>query len=321
MLNRAPELFRGAFKVAAGASLALFAALLWQAQWASRAEATGAGAGGPGATKVGASSKKGGPAKEVVLAPHRAVYDLTLDTVSSASGFVSVEGRIVYELSGNRCEGHAQSMRFVTQTLNQQGEVQTTDLRTSSWEEVPARRLRFSTSTYQNEVQAEQTQGEATRAGAAGAVTVDLAKPADREFELSDNIYFPIQHSTAIIQAAREGRFMLSANLFDGSETGDKVYVTSTAIGGQVKEGQGTPIALAKGGDALDDIPSWPVLVSYYSPDSGKADAVPLYEMSYRFHENGVTSSLRINHGEFAIKGELKELTYFEPSPCKGVAP
>ena len=114
---------------------------------------------------------------------------------------------------------------------------------------------------------------------------------------------------------------MLSANLFDGSETGDKVYVTSTAIGRQVKDGQGTPIALAKGGDALDDIPSWPVLVSYYAPDSGKADAVPLYEMSYRFHENGVTSSLRINHGEFAIRGELKELTYFEASPCKGVTP
>lgn len=320
MRNRATKLFRGAAKAALGASFAVLTAVLWHAPGGTTAHAAGAGTGGPGATKAGTSSKTGA-AKEVVLAPHRAVYDLTLDTVSSASGVVSVEGRIVYELSGNRCEGHAQSMRFVTQTLNQQGEVQTTDLRTSSWEEVPARRLRFSTSTYQNEVQAEQTQGEATRARASGAVTVDLAKPTEREFELTDNVYFPIQHSTAIIQAAREGRFILSANLFDGSETGDKVYVTSTAIGRQVKEGQGTPIALAKGGDALDDIPSWPVLVSYYAPDSGKADAVPLYEMSYRFHENGVTSSLRINHGEFAIRGELKELTYFEASPCKGVTP
>lgn len=260
---------------------------------------------------------------EVVFVPHRAVYDLSLDSSSSASGVADVAGRIVYELSGSRCEGYAQSMRFVTQTVNQQGDTQTTDLRTSSWEEVPAKRLRFSTSTFQNEVQAEQTQGEAKRAEAAGPVTVQLARPDERDFELDSDIYFPIQHSMTIIKAAREGRFIFAADLFDGSETGDKVYATSTAIGRQFKEGQGAPIALAKGKgrDALDDVPSWPVLVSYYAPDTGNADAVPLYEMNYRFHENGVTSSLRINHGDFAIRGDLKELTYFEASPCKGAGP
>src|SRR5690606_35239299 len=80
--------------------------------------------------------------KEVVFAPHRAVYDLSLESAQSGSGVAGVNGRIVYELSGNACEGYAQSMRFVTQTLNQEGDAQTTDLRTSSWEEVPARRLR-----------------------------------------------------------------------------------------------------------------------------------------------------------------------------------
>ena len=110
------------------------------------------------------AAAQAGPAlKEVVFAPHRAIYDLSLESAQSGSGVASVNGRIVYELSGNACEGYAQSMRFVTQTVNQEGAVQTTDLRTSSWEEVPARRLRFSTSTYQNEIQAEQTQGVASR--------------------------------------------------------------------------------------------------------------------------------------------------------------
>lgn len=276
----------------------------------------------------GGISVQAGPAaaraaKEVVFAPHRAVYDLSLDNASSASGVTDVTGRIVYELSGSRCEGYAQSMRFVTQTVNQQGDVQTTDLRTSSWEDVPSTRLRFSTNTFQNEVQAEQTQGEAKRAKASGPVTVKLVRPEKREFVLDTDIYFPIQHSMTIVKAAREGRFIFSADLFDGSETGDKVYATSTAIGREFKDGQGEPIALAKGqgGDALDDIPSWPVLVSYYARDTGKADAVPLYEMNYRFHDNGVTSRLRINHGDFAIQGDLRELTYFEASPCKGSGP
>lgn len=259
--------------------------------------------------------------KEVVFAPHRAVYDLSLDGAKSGSGVAGVTGRIVYELSGNACEGYAQSMRFVTQTLNQEGEMQTTDLRTSSWEEVPARKLRFSTSTYQNEMPAEQTQGMAKRAQPNGPATVELTRPNERKANLKGNIYFPIQHSMAIIQAARAGRTILAADLFDGSETGDKIYSTSTAIGRQIKPGTGPVVSLAKGVDGLDRVPSWPISVSYFASTQEPGDAVPLYEMSYRFHENGVTGSLRINHGDFAIAGELKELTYFPPSPCKHPAP
>ena len=259
--------------------------------------------------------------KDVVFAPHRAVYDLSLDSVQSGSGVTGVNGRIVYELSGNACEGYAQSMRFVTQTVNQEGDVQTTDLRTSSWEEVPARRLRFSTSTYQNEMPAEQTQGMAKRAQGNGPASVELARPEKREAKLSGDIYFPIQHSMAIIQAARAGRTILAADLFDGSETGDKVYATSTAIGRQTKPGSGAVVSLAKGVADLDRVPSWPISVSYFPAGQTQGDTVPLYEMSYRFHDNGVTSSLRINHGDFAIVGELKELTYFEASPCKTPAP
>jgi hypothetical protein len=259
--------------------------------------------------------------KDVVFAPHRAIYDLSLDSAKSGSGVTGVNGRIVYELSGNACEGYAQSMRFVTQTLNQEGEMQTTDLRTSSWEEVPAKRLRFSTSTYQNEIPAEQTQGMAKRAQSTGGAVVNLERPAKKEAKLAGDIYFPIQHSMAIIKAARAGRTILAADLFDGSETGDKVYATSTAIGRQSKPGRGPVVSLAKGNADLERVPSWPISVSYFAATKEPGDAVPLYEMSYRFHDNGVTSSLRINHGDFAIKGELKELTYFEASPCKAASP
>ncbi|HEX2842762.1 cell envelope integrity EipB family protein [Hyphomicrobium sp.] len=285
-----------------------------------------------GALAIGAASLAAGvrlvpsvqaaPAlKEVVFAPHRAIYDLSLESAKSGSGVAGVNGRIVYELSGNACEGYAQSMRFVTQTLNQEGEIQTTDLRTSSWEEVPALRLRFSTSTYQNDIAADQTQGVAKRTQPNGAVSVDLGKPTRRQVPLSGDIYFPIQHSMAIIQAARAGRTIFAADLFDGSESGDKVYSTSTAIGRQTKPGGGAVISLAKGSADLDRVPSWPVSVSYFPAAQAQGDTIPLYEMSYRFHENGVTSSLTINHGDFSIKGELKELTYFEASPCKVPSP
>lgn len=259
-----------------------------------------------------------GPARtEIVFAPHRAVYDLTLDGTRLGSGVSEVTGRIVYELTGSACEGYAQTMRYVTQTMSQDGEPQTTDLRTSSWESVPARRLRFSSSTYQNEQVIDQTQGIAERSGSAGQVKVTLTRPAKRTHDIATNIYFPIQHSMALITAAREGKRTLSADLYDGSEGGDKYYVTTTAIGRQVSPGAAkTTLAGLKDGDKLDRVPSWPVSIGYFKPSQGHSDGLPLYEMSYRFHENGVTSSLRIDHGEFAIRGDLKELSYLEAGKC-----
>jgi hypothetical protein len=261
------------------------------------------------------------PGAAVDLAPHRAIYDISLERTSPGSGIADMTGRLVYEITGSACEGYTQSMRFVTRTSNQDGEGQTTDLRTSSWEDVPSRRLRFSTSNYQNETLAEQTQGDARRAGALDAAKSELVKPAKKSVDIPAGVYFPIQHSMALIEAARSGKTMFKADLYDGSESGEKIYITSAVIGRQAAAGAIKMPALAESGDKLSRVPSWPVSISYYEPGKSKGDAVPAYEMSYRFHDNGVTSKLVIDHGEFAFKGELKELVFLDPSPCAAGKP
>ena len=266
-----------------------------------------------GPVMAGASGASGAP---VVLAPHRAIYDISLERTSSGSGVADMTGRLVYEITGSACEGYTQSMRFVTRTTNQDGEAQVTDLRTSSWEDVPARRLRFSTSNYQNETLAEQTQGDARRTEILDAAKVQLTKPAKKTVDIATGVYFPIQHSMALIEAARAGKTLFKADLYDGSETGEKVFITSALIGRQAAPGAIKMPALAESGDKLARVPSWPVSFSSFEPAKKKADDVPAYEMSYRFHENGVTSQLIIDHGEFAFKGELKELTFLEQGQC-----
>src|ERR1700741_3114465 len=44
---------------------------------------------------------------QVVLAPHRAVYDLKLSKSQGSRGIEAVRGRILYDFSGNACEGYA----------------------------------------------------------------------------------------------------------------------------------------------------------------------------------------------------------------------
>jgi hypothetical protein len=266
----------------------------------------------------GNGSAWGGPSGPVHLAPHRAVYDISLERTSPGSGVADMTGRLVYEITGSTCEGFTQSMRFVTRTTNQEGETSITDLRTSSWEDVPSRRLRFSTNTFQNEQLAEQTKGDARRSQSHEAARVDLDKPARKSVDVAAGVFFPVQHSVALIEAARSGKRMFKADLYDGSDNGEKIYATSAAIGRMAEPGAIAMPALAENGDKLARVPSWPISISYYEPAVAKSDTLPAYEMSYRFHDNGVTSKLMIDHGEFAFKGELKELVFLDATECAG---
>ncbi len=256
-------------------------------------------------------------AQPVKFAPHRAVYDIALARTGAASGVNELDGRLVYELKGSACDGYEQAMRFVTRTSTQDGELQVTDLRTNSWEDAPSRRLRFTSRNYQNAKLSEETQGDARRTDSGSPATVEIVKPSRAESDLPANVYFPIQHSVAVIEAARMGRLMLTADLYDGSDNGRKIYATHTVIGLERKPGTLKFPELTASGERLTQTVSWPVSISYFDKKGGKGDAVPNYEMSYRFHDNGVTSELTIDHGEYAFKGKLKELTFLPDTPCK----
>ncbi len=252
----------------------------------------------------------------VTFASHRAVYDISLASTAAASGVEELDGRLVYELKGSGCKGYGQTMRFVTRTSTQDGETQVTDLRTSSWEDAPAKKLRFTTRNYQNAKLSQETQGDASRPDSSSPAKVKIVKPSRTESGLPANVYFPIQHSIAVIKAARKGDLMLTADLYDGSDNGRKIYTTNTIIGVKREPGSLQFPALDDSGDRLEKTAAWPISISYFDKGDTNGDAVPAYEMSYRFHENGVTSELIIDHGEFAFKGKLTSLKFLPEASC-----
>lgn len=252
----------------------------------------------------------------IVMVPHRAVYEMTLANTRGGSGVTQVSGRMVYELVGSTCEGYTQNMRFVTRMENQSGTITLSDLRSSSWEDAAGRRFRFSSSQFRDEKPTEATAGDASRAPT-NDVKVELSKPAKRDIALSPGTYFPVQHSIALIEAARAGKTIFRADLYDGSEKGEKVYDTVSMIGRRTAPGsQAQKSSTIKNAERLAGVPTWPVSIAYYEPNSDKKDAVPVYELSFLFLENGVSRDLLIDYGDFAIRGDLKEINFLEPSKC-----
>jgi hypothetical protein len=280
----------------AGAGLALLAVLLAAIPAPRPAEA-----------QSGAATK---------LVPHRAVYDITLDRAKGGAGVSDLAGRMVYELTGSACVGYTQTMRFVTRMTNQEGQQTVSDLRSSSWEDAAAAHFRFNSTQYRNEKLSEATDGEARRKSPSAEVQVELTKPGKKELRLKAGLMFPMQHSIALIDAARAGLSTLTTDLYDGSDKGEKVYSTTAQIGKMRPAGANAKLPPVKGTEILDKVTAWPVSISYFEPNSDSQDAVPAYEISFIYFENGVSRQLLIDYGEFSIRGSLRSIEFLAADKC-----
>lgn len=243
------------------------------------------------------------------LAPHRAVYDLRLDTASDRSGIDDMAGRMVYEFDGSACEGYTVKFRFVTRILS--GDVtRLTDQRTTTYEDLDNDTFRFVTRAFVDDVLDREVRGQA--AAEDDAISVDLEKPEERELRLEAG-RFPTEHMLELIEKAKAGETLYESSIYDGSDSADETMTTNAVIGEKRKpEG---------GGDgefrAMKDLAGemfWPVTIAYFQ--KGDAEGLPIYQIAFKLYENGVTRDLTLDYGEFALRGTLSDLEMFDGTDC-----
>ena len=257
------------------------------------------------------------PAKgPIVMVPHRAVYDMSLGETRTGSSITDVQGRMVFEITGSACEGYTQNMRFVTKMASAEGQPSVTDLRSTTYEDGAATEFRFNSTQIRDQKPGEVAIGDARRADRSADLAVELTKPEKKTLTLGNKVYLPVQHSIALVEAGRSGQSRLKADLYDGSEHGDKVYETTSSIGAEVLPGGNKKLPEVKNAEPLDALSAWPVSISYYEKGSDATDAAPAYELGFLFYENGVSRKLLIDYGDFSIKGDLKEITFLDPTPA-----
>jgi hypothetical protein len=249
------------------------------------------------------------------LAPHRAIYELKL-AHTRGNATVAARGRILYDFSGNACEGYALQFRQVSELDNGEGKVTLSDLRTTTWEDGAARKLVFKSQSYLNQRPGDTVDGQAERRSDRVAVT--LAKPQEKKLDLDAAIVFPTDHMRRVIEAAREGKSILEFPVYDGSETGEKVYNTLTVIGQTIGPNERAPSDAAGGQQALAGLKRWPVTVSYFEKGTkSTGEQAPVYSIKFEMYENGVSRALLLDYNEFAISGELTSLDLKDIKPCK----
>lgn len=262
---------------------------------------------------LGALSQPAAAAGFEILRAHRAVYDVRLVNATDRSGIKAVSGRIVYEITGNECEGLTIRYRFVTNITSSDDPFQT-DQQISTFESPDGKEFTFLTKTFVDKQPESTVRGNAVRTPA--GLKVALAEPAERSLDLRDGVFMS-SHLIDVIERAAKGETLIRAPVFDGSEGADEVVMSSTFVGASrefASLGEGEKdAAIAQ----LAGMAAWPVTISYFEGDPGKtAEALPSYEASFLLYANGVSRRLVMRYPDYALAGELTSLEMLKQQPC-----
>ena len=253
----------------------------------------------------------------ITLVPHRAIYDLSLGTTRANSQLTGVRGRILYDFGGSACQGYSLDFRQVSELDSGEGKVSTSDLRSTTWEGADAKSFKFTSQNFVDENLIDSVDGRAEREATKTAVALD--KPQQKNLSLAAGVVFPTEHMVRVIKAARTGQAVLSFPVYDGSDTGDKVFDTLTVIGHEVKPDERGHDDAAAAEPKLAAVPRWPVTVSYF--ERGKTEngteQTPAYAISFELYANGISRALALDYNNFVINGKLASLDIKDAAPCR----
>jgi hypothetical protein len=253
-------------------------------------------------------------AQTINLVPHRAIYELSLGKVRGKASVQNARGRILYDFTGSACEGYTLDFRQVAELDNGEGKISLSDLRSNTWEDGAGKTYRFTSQNHLNQKLLDAVDGKAERG--TGGVAVTLTKPEPRKVDLDAAIVFPTEHVRRIIEAARQGQTILEFPIYDGSETGEKVYNSLTVIGREIGPGERDLNDAATGNDVLSKLRRWPVTVSYFERGKPTGEQTPVYAISFDLYENGVSRTLVLDYNDFSISGVLKNIELKDNKPC-----
>ncbi|HEY7458261.1 MAG TPA: cell envelope integrity EipB family protein [Xanthobacteraceae bacterium] len=245
------------------------------------------------------------------LAPHRAIYELTLDPAKASTKVDRASGRIAFEVTGNACQGYSVTLRQVTRLDSGEGRQTTSDLHSITWEDGQANSYRFKTKNYLNQDLRDDVDGMVDRAKN-GVFTVRLTKPKSPPFELRGRVALPTEHLRKLIAAGAAGENIFETKVFDGAPDGRKVYDTLAIIGGAITGGDSVEEPARK--PELTTMKRYPVTISYFEPGAG--ERMPAYTLGFELYENGVSRALKLDYGGFALRGDLASLEMLKAAPC-----
>lgn len=247
------------------------------------------------------------PADAGAISPHRALYDLSLASSRASGGVVGVQGRMLFEW-GDTCDGWTVQQRYrmlLSQAQEDQVEIVSS---LASWESKDGLRYRFTLKKKRGDEPEEEVRGSARLEGQGRRGVARFTRPEETRIDLPRGTIFPSAHTIEVIRRAEAKEHFFARRVFDGSEVEKPVDVTAF-IGPALPRPAGA--GNAKG---LLDRPGWKVRLAFF-PAAAK-NPLPDYEIGLDLLDNGVSSEMLIDYGDFTVRARLKDVEPLRGGGC-----
>jgi len=256
-----------------------------------------------------ASAQTTGPA--VRIAPHRALYNLSLAHARSGSEVSDVRGQMMFEWSDG-CDGWTVDQRFRLEFSYAQGDQLNMTTTYSTWEAKSGLEYRFIVRKLTNGQLEEEVRGHAQLEKIEGPGTVYFSHPKKIDLPLKAGTLFPARHTLDLIERARTGEHLFLRRVFDGADAGGATEINAVI-------GAGTTAGKGHGDEPLLSGPAWPVRLAFFQLDeeSSEQPVAPDYELSMLLLDNGVAESMVIDYGDFAINVHLDRIEALPTAGCR----
>jgi hypothetical protein len=244
----------------------------------------------------------------VEIAPHKAVYELSLGRTARGSEIANVSGVMTYEFA-DACEGWTVNQRSAMTFAYNNGEEVQLGWSMVSWESKDGLRYRFYARQIQSGQEKEEFRGEARLDGPGQAGKGSYTSPSSYEVDLPAGTLFPTAHSIKLLEESQKGGTLMWAMVFDGSDA-EGLFGINAFLGRRVVPQQDA----AAGADPLTAGPSRHVELAFYSA-TGQA-AEPEHERRLRLHDNGVVTDWRLDYAEFEVIAKLSQIEGLKAPSC-----
>jgi EipB-like len=245
------------------------------------------------------------------IAPHRALYSLSLASTKSASGVVAASGAMVYEW-GETCDGWTVQQRFLLRLQYAEQDNVEVSSTLVTWESKDGLRYRFNERRLRNGELDEEIKGGAKLDGKGKGGTAEFTKPETRQLNLPDGTVFPTEHTLLLIERGQAGESFVSRKVFDGATVENAGQIT--AVIGPPLRPSPTEKDEKLPKSPLLNRPSWRVRLAFFPADS-KAEQ-PDYELGMRLLDNGVSQDMTLDYGDYVIRAKLDDIEALPRPGC-----
>lgn len=246
------------------------------------------------------------------IAPHQALYSLSLVSAKAASGIAGATGAMFYKW-GETCDGWTIEQRFHLRLSYAEDESADISSTLVTWESKDGLKYRFNERRARNGELDEEIHGEAHLDGPDQGGIAEFTKPETATITLAPKVLFPTAHTLYLIERAKAGDQFVTRNVFDGAAVENAGQV-SAVIGGVL-----TPPGAAAAkplNNPLLQRPSWQIRLAFF-PADGKSDQTePDYELGMRLLDNGVSQDMKLDYSDYVLRATLDEIEALPKSGC-----